>query len=99
MSEQGSMPGMAEDNTVFIGRKGTMEYVMAVVTQFKAGSDDVIIRARGKAISRAVDVAEIVRHRFIKEAVVKDVRIGTEAMLTDQGESTNVSSIVIVLSR
>ena len=99
MSEQGSMPGMAEDNTVFIGRKGTMEYVMAVVTQFKAGSDDVIIRARGKAISRAVDVAEIVRHRFIKEAVVKNVRIGTEAMLTDQGESTNVSSIEIVLAR
>ncbi len=99
MSERGNRPGMAEDNTVFIGRKETMDYVTAVVTQFKAGSDEVIIRARGKAISRAVDVAEIVRHRFIKEAVVRDVRIGTEAMISDQGESTNVSSIEIILAR
>jgi DNA-binding protein len=99
MSERGNGRGRTEDNTVFIGRKDTMDYVTAVVTQFKAGSDEVIIRARGKAISRAVDVAEIVRHRFIREAVVKDVRIGTEAMVSDQGESTNVSSIEIVLAR
>ncbi|NLT37919.1 MAG: DNA-binding protein Alba [Methanomassiliicoccus sp.] len=90
---------MAEDNIVFIGRKDTMDYVTAVLTQFKSGSDEVIIRARGKAISRAVDVAEIVRHRFIREAIVKDVRIGTEALVSEQGERTNVSSIEIVLAR
>lgn len=99
MSERGDGAERAEDNTVFIGRKDTMDYVTAVVTQFKAGSDEVIIRARGKAISRAVDVAEIVRHRFVREAVVKDVRIGTEALVSEQGESTNVSSIEIVLAR
>jgi len=99
MSERGNGVGMAEDNIVFIGRKDTMDYVTAVLTQFKSGSDEVIIRARGKAISRAVDVAEIVRHRFIREAIVKDVRIGTEALVSEQGERTNVSSIEIVLAR
>ncbi len=99
VDEREDGPGRAEDNTVYIGRKGTMEYITAVVTQFKAGSDVVIIRARGKAISRAVDVAEIVRHRFIRDASVQDVRIGTEHVLSDKGESTNVSSIEIVLAR
>ncbi len=99
MSERGNGAGMAEDNIVFIGRKDTMDYVTAVLTQFKSGSDEVIIRARGKAISRAVDVAEIVRHRFIREAIVKDGRIGTEALVSEQGERTNVSSIEIVLAR
>ena len=76
-----------------------MEYVTAVVIQFKGGSREVIIRARGKAISRAVDVAEIVRNRFIKEATVRDVRIGTESLASEKGGSTNVSSIEIVLVR
>ncbi len=55
---------MAEDNVVFVGKKGTMAYVLAVVTQMNQGATEVIIKARGKAISRAVDVAEIVRHKF-----------------------------------
>lgn len=88
---------MTEDNIIYIGRKGAMEYVMAVVTQFRSGSDEVIIKARGKAISRAVDVAEIVRHRFVRDAVVRDVRIGTEQVQDEDG-ATNVSSIEIVLS-
>lgn len=89
---------MPEDNTIYIGRKGTMEYVTAVVTQFRSGSEEVIIKARGKAISRAVDVAEIVRHRFVRDATVRDVRIGTEQVEGESG-STNVSSIEIVLAR
>jgi DNA-binding protein len=89
---------MPEDNIIYIGRKGAMEYVTAVVTQFKSGSGEVIIKARGKAISRAVDVAEIVRHRFVRDASVKDVRIGTEHIEGDDG-AANVSSIEIVLSR
>jgi len=88
---------MAEDNTVFIGAKDTMSYVQAVATQFKSGSPDVIIKARGKAISKAVDVAEIVRHRFVRGAVVKDVSIGTE-VLDVEGRPINVSSIIILLS-
>lgn len=89
---------MSEDNIIYIGRKGTMEYVRAVVTQFRGGSDEVVIKARGKAISRAVDAAEIVRHRFVRDASVRDVRIGTE-QVEDEGGTTNVSSIMIVLAR
>jgi DNA-binding protein len=90
---------MPEDNTIFIGQKPTMAYVQAVVTQFNGGSDEVIIKARGKAISKAVDVAEIVRHRFVKDSVVSNIRIGTEQLTNEDGESTNVSSIEIFLNR
>jgi len=90
---------LAEENTVFIGKKPTMNYVLAVVTQFNSGSNDVIIKARGRAISRAVDVAEIVRHRFIHNAVVKDIKIETEALTGEGGRSANVSSIEIYMSK
>lgn len=89
---------MTDDNIIFIGRKGAMDYVMAVVTQFRSGSREVVIKARGKAISKAVDVAEIARNRFVRDAAVKDVRIGTEHIAAEGGE-TNVSSIEIVLER
>jgi DNA-binding protein len=88
---------MAEENTVYIGKKPTMNYVLAVVTQFNSGSTDVIIKARGRAISRAVDVAEIVRHRFIHDAVVKDISIMTEQLSGEGGSSANVSSIEIFM--
>jgi DNA-binding protein len=90
---------MSEDNTVFIGQKPTMNYVLAVVTQFNGGSDEVIIKARGKAISKAVDVAEIVRHRFIKESKVDNIKIDTEVLTSESGESANVSSIEIYMSK
>ena len=90
---------MAEENTVFIGKKGTMAYVLAVVTQMNQGAKEVSIKARGKAISRAVDVAEIVRHRFVTGASVKDIRISTEELLSEDGRMSKVSSIEIVLSK
>ncbi|WP_019176109.1 DNA-binding protein Alba [Methanomassiliicoccus luminyensis] len=90
---------MSDDNTIYIGKKPTMNYVLAVVTQFNGGSNDVIIKARGKAISRAVDVAEIVRRRFIKEAQVRDIKIDTEVLSASSGESANVSSIIISMGR
>ncbi len=91
---------MVEENTVFIGKKPTMNYVLAVVTQFNTGSGgDVVIKARGKMISRAVDVAEIVRHRFVLEAKVRDIRITTEKLTSEDGRAANVSSIEIFLHR
>jgi hypothetical protein len=56
-----------DSNIVFVGRKPTMSYVMAVVTQFSAGASQVDLKARGKSISRAVDVAEVVRNRFFRD--------------------------------
>ena len=93
---------MAEDrtdeNTIFVGNKPPMSYVLAVVTQFNGGSDEVTIKARGRAISRAVDTAEITRNRFVQEAKVKEIKIGTESITNEEGRNSNVSSIEIVLS-
>ena len=60
---------------------------------------EIIIKARGRSISRAVDVAEIVRHRFVSTATVKDIRIDTEPLATEEGPTVNVSSIEIVLAK
>jgi DNA-binding protein len=87
------------NNTIFIGAKPPMNYVLAIVTHFNSGHDEVLLKARGRAISRAVDVAEIVRNRFVEEADVKDVRIGTERVTTDKGRTSNVSSIEILLAK
>jgi DNA-binding protein len=86
------------ENVVFIGIKPVMNYVLAVITQFNQGVGDVTLKARGKAISRAVDVAEIVRNRFLLGLLVRDISIGTEAMHGESGE-TNVSTIEIVLGK
>ncbi len=89
---------MAEENVVFVGKKPTMNYVLAVVTQFNSGADLVILKARGRAISKAVDVAEIVRNRFVPTLQYGDVKIGTESLQGDKGD-TNVSSIEIELRK
>jgi archaea-specific DNA-binding protein len=87
-----------DENTIFIGNKPPMSYVLAVVTQFNGGTNEVMIKARGRAISRAVDTAEIVRNRFIKDAEIKDIIIGTESITNEEGRNSNVSSIEIKLS-
>ncbi|EJG06864.1 MAG: DNA-binding protein Alba [Methanofollis liminatans] len=89
---------MLKDNTVFVGNKPVMNYVLAVVTQFNNGADEVAIKARGKAISRAVDTAEIAINRFLEGVAKKEILTGTEMIDTDTGK-TNVSSIEIVLSQ
>ena len=76
-----------------------MNYVLAVVTQFNVGSKEVFVKARGRSISRAVDVAEIVRNRFVPGSQVKDVRIATEKHTGEDGRVASVSSIQILLSR
>lgn len=90
---------MAEENTVFVGKKGTMIYVLAVVTQMSQGSNEVFIKARGKAISRAVDVAEIVRNKFITDAKIASINISTEEIPVEEGNSIKVSAIEIKLNK
>ncbi len=84
------------ENTVFVGNKPVMNYVLAVVTQFNNGASEVAIKARGKAISRAVDTAEIALNRFLEGVTKKDIVTSTEVIDTDSGK-TNVSSIEITL--
>ena len=87
-----------DENVIYVGNKPPMSYVLAVVTQFNQGLDEVIIKARGRAIGRAVDTAEIVRNRFIKDAEVKDIKIDTESITREEGGTSNVSSIEICLT-
>ena len=89
----------ADSNIVFVGKKPAMSYVLACVTQFNDGREEVILRARGRAISHAVDVAEIVRNKFLTMTHVKNVNIGTEELQGESGEKLNVSSIEIVLGK
>ncbi len=92
---------MAEmaDNVVFVGKKPAMSYVLACVTQFNDGKSEIFLKARGRAISHAVDVAEIVKNKFVTDTEIKNVNIGTEEVSGDQGEKLNVSSIEIVLGK
>jgi DNA-binding protein len=88
-----------DENVIYVGQKPPMSYVMAIVTQFQGrGSEEIVIKARGRSISTAVDAAEIVRNRFITEAMVKDITIGTESVTNEEGRSSNVSFIEITLS-
>jgi DNA-binding protein len=88
-----------EENVIYVGKKPPMSYVLAVVTQFNSnGSDTVILKARGRAISTAVDTAEIVRNRFVKNAKLKNIIISTESITNEEGRNSNVSSIEIYLT-
>lgn len=86
------------DNVVFVGNKEVMSYVLAVVTQINEGSDEVILKARGRAISRAVDTAEIVRNRFLQDLDILDIETGTEEVESEDGTS-NVSTISVKLGK
>jgi DNA-binding protein Alba len=90
---------VTEENVVYIGNKPPMSYVLAVTTQFNGGAGEVILKARGKAISRAVDVAEIVRNRFIPETQIERILTGTEELPRKEGGTTNTSTIEIVLKK
>ncbi len=90
-----------DDNNVFIGGKPFMNYVTGVVMQFTTqNANDVIIKARGKFISRAVDVAEVSAKRFLDNGVaVTDIKIDSEGFKNNEGRDIRVSTIEITLSK
>jgi len=92
---------MSESNAVLIGRKPVMNYVLACITLFHGGAEEVSVKARGRAISRAVDVVEIMRRRFLPDVKVKNIDIGTEQMVPTEegGTPMNVSTIEITLKK
>ncbi len=88
-----------DDNVIYVGNKPPMSYVPVVLAILNSGEyNDVVLKARGNAISRAVDTAEIVRNRFLTEAKVKDIIIGTESITNNEGKDSNVSSMEIYLT-
>jgi len=89
-----------EQNIVYIGRKPTMNYVLAVITSFNsADAKEVTLKARGRAITTAVDAAEIVRRKFMKKLKAKEITIGTEEIEQEEGGTRNVSTIEITLTQ
>ncbi len=91
---------MSRSNTVFIGRKPVLNYVLACMTLFKSGQEEVRVKARGRSISTAVDVVEVTRNRFMPDLKVGEISIGTEELTSpDRQGPTNVSAIEIKLHR
>lgn len=90
-----------DPNVVYIGNKPPMDYVMAVITAFNmSDTNEVVLKARGRAISTAVDVAEITRNRFFKDAKVHSVAIGTEEVTPREGGNPrNVSTMEITIKK
>ena len=85
------------ENVIFVGQKNTMNYVLATVLQFSKGSNEVAIKARGRVISKAVDVAEITRARVLQDKCkIKGIEIGTEE-ISEDNRKRNVSTISISL--
>lgn len=91
---------MSRSNTVFIGRKPVLNYVLACLTLLKSGESEVLIKARGRSISTAVDVVEVTKNRFVNDLKIVDISIGTERLTSpDRDQPTNVSSIEIKITR
>lgn len=91
----------APSNVIFIGKKSALVYAVAALMQIN-NSSEVTIRARGRAISKAVDVVEILKGRFLQEALkIKDIKIGTEMLPARQEglKPRNVSTIEITVTK
>jgi len=87
-----------DDNVIFVGSKPTMNYVLAVVTQFHNNLDQVHVKARGRAISKAVDIVEIVKNKFMNNVKDSNIEVGTEELQSERGK-LNVSTISITLQK
>ena len=90
---------MSVENIVYIGSKPVMNYCLAVLTSLKDDGSIVTLKARGRSISTAVDVAEVTKNRFMDSLTVESVKIGTEVLESTEGRMRNVSTISIVLKK
>jgi DNA-binding protein Alba len=91
-----------ESKIIFIGRKPAMSYVLAIITSLSASNTkEITLKARGQAITTAVDAAEIARNRFLKDLTISKIAIGTEEMPPREGENSSrmVSTMEIVLAK
>ena len=87
------------ENVVLIGKKPAMNYVTACITFFNRGEKQVVVKARGRAISKAVDVIELLRRAFVKNLEINSTSIGTEELLKVEGQKSNVSTIEITVAK
>jgi len=89
----------ANDNTVFIGQKPVMNYVVACLTFFNSGIKEVVVKARGRAICRAVDTVELLKRAFAKDVQVREIALSTEEVTRAEGQKANVSAIEISVTK
>ncbi len=89
-----------KDNTIFIGSKPLVNYIRGVITQFtKWEAPEVVIKSRGKFISKAVDVAEVAKRSLEEHKIrIKEVNIASESFEAN-GKKTNISTMDIVLAK
>lgn len=90
---------MSEENVVYIGNKPVMNYCLAVLSSLQGSNSSVALKARGRAISTAVNVAEVTRNRFMESLAVDTIEIGTENLESIEGQTRKVSTITIVLKK
>jgi len=91
-----------ELNVIYVGTKAPMDYVLGIISGFgRSNIKEVTVKARGQAISTAVDAVEITRHRFMDGLDIGKITIGTEEMPPREGEgrARMVSTIEITLTR
>lgn len=92
-------PTTKTENVVLIGKKPVMNYVTACITFFNSGEKHVVVKARGRAISRAVDTVELLRRAFVKNLEVESIQINTEELFRVEGQKSNVSTIEITVAK
>lgn len=88
-----------KDNVVLIGKKPVMNYVTACITFFNSGEKQVVVKARGRAISRAVDTVELLRRAFVKDLEINSIELNTEELFKIEGQTSNVSTIEINVAK
>jgi DNA-binding protein len=92
-------PVMEQANLVRIGKKPIMNYVVACVTLFNSGAEEVMVRARGQAITKAVETVLMLQNSFIKDLEIGEIRIGSEEVTRLDGTRGSISTIEIMLEK
>ena len=93
------MEEQKDENTIYVGKKSVMSYVLAVVTQFNQGAPEVKLKARGRSMSIAIDASQIIKNRFIPTLQFKEIKLGTEELTSEDGSTSKVSSIEIIMNK
>ncbi len=97
MAEETKSEEKPTGSVVLIGKKPVMNYVVACLTFFNSGAEKVVVKARGRAISRAVDTVELLRRAFLKDIDIENIEIGTEEITREDDKKSNVSIMEITL--
>jgi DNA-binding protein len=90
---------ISQGNMIRIGKKPMLSYVVACVTLFNSGKSEIMVRARGRSIPKAVDTVEMLKHSFFKRLFIKSVEIGSEDIIHYNGRGASISIIEIIIAK